>query len=91
MNFIIGLCLVSGGFILGMIVNSLLSINRDSYVEKEVNFSKNYLRILFKSVAPQVQPAGNLIGLCMQLDNYLAGQDNKIRELENRIEINEQE
>ncbi len=43
--------------------------------ERELATSRDYLTRLFQSVAPQCIPGEKLIYLCIQIDNYIAGQN----------------
>lgn len=45
----------------------------DARVQKEVAEAHAYLAGVLKTVAPQCQPLPDLLGLCTQIDNYIAG------------------
>lgn len=52
----------------------------------DYNEALDYLTRLFKSCAPQCEPFNNLSGLATQIDNYIAGRDERIAELERDFE-----
>lgn len=60
------------GFLLGIVGISLLSMNRMNDAE-DANKARIYLIGLLRTISPQTMPSDDLITLCTQIDNYIAG------------------
>lgn len=53
--------------------------------EAELTEAYGYLSRLFKNIAPQCEPMEKLIFLCTQIDNYIAGTNEKLTAAEARV------
>jgi len=68
-------------FIGGFALSSLLGINDTN--DRET--AKKHLTGLFMSAAPQCIPGDSLTDLVLQIDNYIAGQNYKIKDMEEKL------
>ncbi|MFA5024992.1 MAG: hypothetical protein WC503_00595 [Candidatus Shapirobacteria bacterium] len=74
-------------FEMGFVTSSLFAMNRLD----DRKTAKIYLTELFLTVAPQCTPGDSLVDLVAQIDNYIAGQNDKIKKLkEEYIELKEE-
>ena len=77
MSIFLGCVFAFTMFLVGFVLCSFLSMGKVD----ELYRGKNHLRNLFLSVAPQCIPGEDLIDICYQIDNYIAGQNIEILEL----------